>query len=224
MFQVGDMRSSDLKTGSHLTLSLTSSVSPLLELFRRGNNSRSAFGAMRHRESAAGLHARDLKETTPKGQRRTPVPNKNSERGEKPRVLRFIAMMSPASGERPGPATQPGKIGESLVNRADLSLLKIWFVPRRPSVRTSSSRPSGYARSFRFAKEFGPDQVLRSDSPVGNHAPFSASGRRNRESDRGRPKPAQGRESSSSSGKWMVLSLPKSHRGGRPARNQSRSR
>ena len=32
------------------------------------------------------------------------------------------------------------------------------------SVRTSSSRLSGYARPFRFAKEFGPDQVLRSDT------------------------------------------------------------
>ena len=90
------MRSSDLKTGSHLTLSQTSSLSPLLELFRRGNNSRSAVGAMRHRESAAGLHARDLTETTPKAKSRTPVPNKNSERGEKSRVLRFTAMMSPA--------------------------------------------------------------------------------------------------------------------------------
>jgi hypothetical protein len=65
------MRSSDLKTGSHLTLSQTSSLSPLLELFRRGNNSRSAVGAMRHRESAAGLHARDLTETTPKAKSRT---------------------------------------------------------------------------------------------------------------------------------------------------------
>jgi hypothetical protein len=44
-----------------------------------------------------------------------------------------------------------------------LWLLKTWFVPQRPSVRTSSSRRSGYARPFRFAKEFGPDQVLRSD-------------------------------------------------------------
>src|ERR1019366_3643456 len=42
--------------------------------------------------------------------------------------------------------------------------LKTWFAPQRPSVRTSSSCPSGYARSFRFAKEFGPDQVLRSDT------------------------------------------------------------
>ena len=70
------MRSSDLKTGSHLTLSQTSNLSPLLELFRRGNNSRSAVGAMRHRESAAGLHARDLTETTPKAKSRPPVPNK----------------------------------------------------------------------------------------------------------------------------------------------------
>jgi hypothetical protein len=29
--------------------------------------------------------------------------------------------------------------------------------------RNRSPRPSGYARPFRFAKEFGPDQVLRSD-------------------------------------------------------------
>src|ERR1019366_3124662 len=67
-------------------------------------------------------------------------------------------------GSSKGPASQPDKIGESLTNRSDLSFLKTWFAPRRPSVRTSSSRPSGYARPFRFAKEFGPDQVLRSDS------------------------------------------------------------
>ena len=67
-------------------------------------------------------------------------------------------------GSSTGPASQPDKIGDSLANRADLSLLKTWFAPQRPSVRTSSSRPSGYARPFRFAKEFGPDQVLRSDS------------------------------------------------------------
>src|ERR1017187_4545973 len=65
-------------------------------------------------------------------------------------------MICRASGGRP-------ELRESLVNRADLSLLKTWFAPRRPSVRTSSSRPSGYARPFRFAKEFGPDQVLRRD-------------------------------------------------------------
>src|ERR1035437_5691223 len=33
-----------------------------------------------------------------------------------------------------------------------------------PSFRTSSSRLSGYARPFRFAREFGPDQVLMSDT------------------------------------------------------------
>ena len=60
------MRSSDLKMGSHLTLSQTSSLSPLLEFSRRGNDSRSAVGAMRQSDSAAGLHthasnARNLK-------------------------------------------------------------------------------------------------------------------------------------------------------------------
>ncbi len=44
-----------------------------------------------------------------------------------------------------------------------LSLLKTWFAPRQPFVGTSSPRPSGYARPSRFAKEFGPHQVLRSD-------------------------------------------------------------
>ena len=65
-----------------------------------------------------------------------------------------------------GPGRQPDKIGESLANRTDLPLLKTWFAPRQPSVGTSSPRPSGYARPPRFAKEFGPDQVLISDSLV----------------------------------------------------------
>jgi hypothetical protein len=56
-----------------------------------------------------------------------------------------------------------GCIALSLSHGTRLSLLKTWFAPRRPSVRTSSSRPSSYARPYRFAKELGPDQILRSD-------------------------------------------------------------
>ncbi len=70
-------------------------------------------------------------------------------------------------GSSKGPASQRDKIGESLTNRSDLSLLKTLFAPRQLSVGTSSPRPSGYARTSRFAKEFGPDQVLRSDNGPG---------------------------------------------------------
>jgi hypothetical protein len=69
------------------------------------------------------------------------VPTKNSESGEKSRVLRFTAMTPPAFGSSEGPASWPGKIGESLVNRADLSLLKTLFAPRQLSVGTSSPAP-----------------------------------------------------------------------------------
>src|ERR1019366_1285847 len=56
------------------------------------------------------------------------------------------------------------RLGEGLVRvDAKLSLLKTWFAPRQPSVETTSPCPSGYARPSRFAKEFGPGQVLRSD-------------------------------------------------------------
>jgi hypothetical protein len=64
-------------------------------------------------------------------------------------------------GSSTGPACQPAKIGESLVSRADLSLLETWVAPR-----WLTSEPVHhalrYARPFRYAKEFGPDQVLKS--------------------------------------------------------------
>ena len=65
-------------------------------------------------------------------------------------------------GEHAGPLVKGQVAGDD--NRADLSLLKTWFALRQPSVGTNSPRPSGYARPSRFAKEFGPDQVLRSDN------------------------------------------------------------
>ncbi len=64
------------------------------------------------------------------------------------------------TGSSKGPARHPGKVGQSLVNRADLSLLETWFALRQPSVGTCSPRPSGYAKPSRFAKEFAPYQVL----------------------------------------------------------------
>jgi len=44
-----------------------------------------------------------------------------------------------------------------------LSLLKTWFAPRQPSVGTVHHASSGDARLSRLAKEFGPDQVLKTD-------------------------------------------------------------
>jgi len=59
-----------------------------------------------------------------------------------------------------------------MVNRAELPPLKTWLATWQSFVGTRSTRPSGYARLSRFVKEFGPDQVLRSDR---FEIPFSAS-------------------------------------------------
>src|ERR1039457_7004240 len=92
------------------------------------------------------------------------VPTKNSKSGEKSRVLGFIAMMSPA-WVVPQDLLASQKRPVNLWRIEPIRLFsKTWFAPRRPSFRTSSSRLSGYARPFRFAKEFGPDQVLMSDT------------------------------------------------------------
>jgi hypothetical protein len=79
-------------------------------------------------------------------------------------------------GSSTGSASQPDKIGESVANRADLSLLKTWVAPRRPSVRTSSSRPSNvsdrsidYVR-LHFAFEDRNGKVLDGESLYNHHA------------------------------------------------------
>ena len=55
------MGHSDLEKRSDLALRQPGSLSPLLEFSRRGNDSRFADGAMRHRESVTGLHSDALR-------------------------------------------------------------------------------------------------------------------------------------------------------------------
>lgn len=67
-------------------------------------------------------------------------------------------------GSSTGRARQPDKIGDSLANRATYLFSKPGLRRGgRPSEPVHQA-PSGYAKAFRFAKEFGPDQVLRSDN------------------------------------------------------------
>ena len=49
------MRCADLEARSYLTLSQIGSLPPLPKFFRRGNDSCSAFGTMRHADGVAGV-------------------------------------------------------------------------------------------------------------------------------------------------------------------------